>query len=75
MLSAYSKEATMRCEAPECMAVATGHHKFLDPRRSHDVIAEYTTKYFCSPLCEQLIVDELERQSWIAHVVPDAKPS
>ena len=65
----------IHCEAVGCMAEATMRRKFLDPRRSHDVISEYVLKHYCSQECEQLIADHLEAQSWIAHVVSDAKPS
>lgn len=58
-----------RCEAPGCMREASGRHKFMDPRRSHDVVAEYVNRFFCSQECELAIVDELERQANYARLV------
>jgi hypothetical protein len=70
LLGFYERRNTMflRCENPACIKPATNHAKFLDPRRSHDVIAAYTVKYFCSQECELAIVDELERQAQYARL-------
>lgn len=59
----------LRCQAPNCMNLATHRRKFLDPRRSHDVVSEYVSKNYCSLECEIAICDELERQSNYARIV------
>lgn len=59
----------MRCENPRCMAPAFERHKFLDPRRGKGDELAYIAKYFCSPECEEAIVDKLERQAQYARLV------
>ena len=57
------------CQAPNCDKIAVMRRKFLDPRRSHDVICEYVDRFYCSPGCEEAIAYELERESYIARRV------
>ena len=70
-LYSWKETKMFHCEAPGCMRVAGMRRKFLDPRRSHDVICEYTEKYYCSDECEYAIVEELERQAQYLRVAPE----
>lgn len=51
------------------MAPAQERHKFQDPRRGKGDELAYILKFFCSPECEEAIVDELERQAQYARLV------
>lgn len=59
----------MHCENPRCMRSSQERKKFLDPRRGKGDELAYVAKYFCSPECEEAIVDELERQAQYARLV------
>ncbi len=59
----------MFCENPRCMMAAQGRKKFIDPRRGAGEDLAYIAKFYCSPECEEAIVDELERQAQYARLV------
>lgn len=59
----------MFCENPHCMMPSQARRKFLDPRRGAGDDLVYVTKFFCSPDCEEAIVDDLERKAQYARLV------
>ena len=65
----WKEEAMFYCENPTCLMRAGMRKKFLDPRRGPGDDMKYSERYFCSPECEQAIVDELERQAQYARCV------
>lgn len=59
----------MFCENPHCMQPAHMRRKFQDPRRGVNDDLAYVARYFCSFVCEEAIVDNLERQAQYARLV------
>ena len=52
-----------------CGGTAGERRKYSDPRRDSDEAEAYVELYFCSPSCEEAIIDELERKARIARLV------
>ena len=59
----------IRCEAPNCMAMACRGVKIQDPCRGHDDVLAYVRKFVCSDGCERALLDKLESEAQYARLV------
>ena len=58
----------LHCSGPGCMNVAQYARKLQDPRRGHGEDIAYIRRHFCSFVCEEAAIEELERQSQCARL-------